>query len=374
MLLQFALVLLTRSQDVALLKQILKRSYIMNVRDDRDLHLAIMADNRHAVEWLLARDGQRLCWMRIDIPAQEMDFSKMYFQFPFNSPSDSQSHPAFRQLTPLGLICLNQDADLVRLLMKRTNEERRAELIAQSSDLFRYSREVHSRACNAKARLPQRRCCGLQMHAPASDMCDSIAALLFTPRQPLQTAGEEDKEKEGRVRERENIIHKMRDILQALSEWRLFYVVDTHAQQERINPSLVELILHYEQYIWAESLLPALHEAPFLALQGDPMITIFDFLCATLPEEILLQAINGIQETFDNSQFRPIAPNTGALIGGLNICILRNRVVCCRQLCALLEKLRPLHVPHCTPVHSPSTSVNIFRATTRHVSRKIINA
>ena len=172
----------------------------------------------------------------------------------------------------------------------------------------------------------------------------------------------------------ENIVNKMRDILQALCEWRLVSVVDTHAQQERISPSLVELILHYEPSIWAESLLPALVEAPFLALKEDPLITLFELLCATLPEELVVQAINGIQEALDLSQIPPIAPNTGALIGGLTICILRNRVECCRQLCAFLHELSPHFEQSGTPLDCCSTSLNIFRSTSRHVSRKIIYA
>ena len=130
--LHVAFLVLNGNEHVPLLHQILSFSYEKsNTFDWRDLNLARMAQNRHAVKWLLARDGQHLCSQHIDIPANQFTFYMQYSRLPL-----ALNLQNFSQLTSHGLISLQHNADLLALPITGTNDEIEKDLVVQRCNVF----------------------------------------------------------------------------------------------------------------------------------------------------------------------------------------------------------------------------------------------
>ena len=359
--LHFAFLALKGPAHFPLLEEILTACYSSNTETDpRDLHLAILAENPHAVEWLLGRDGPRLCSQRIQIPTIEFDIYQQYFHFPFNS----QSHFSFEQMSPLGLICLQQNADLLRFLMESANDETRQQLIAQSSNVLNAPVKVISFLCGKIAGCVSKPV-DVALHPFVGYKCDALDAVLYKDLHALDNAAEEPKFSRPNQTD-------VGEILEILCEWHLFSIMDSDApaQLQSINPSLQNLMLSCDPTNWADHLLPLFLETPFIRLHSDPNcpLTLFELLCCVLPTKQLTRTIKTLSSPTRMTCLRESPSNTRALIGGLTICIIRNRLECCKLLCALLEQLIAHHQQAGTPIDCVTEAVNIFRPTCYYVS------
>ena len=167
-------IFILRDRQFPLLKKILTECYIRNLPGcSSDLHMALLANNREAVMWLLERDGPRLASQRISISADELQYYRQYSSYPLGKNLNVE----LNQITPLGLVCVLHDEEFLSFVMKQANEETKKVFVSQANYVLSSPCEVQQfssiRTQNGAFILR-----GLKPVTLTTFTCDTIGAIL----------------------------------------------------------------------------------------------------------------------------------------------------------------------------------------------------